>query len=84
MLGTGKLSISNPNLSVTAPEIDIGTEYSGVTSGKRVMGLIYYGSFALQTKALPFFTWDVPDDWTLEDAATVPLVYSTVSYYLYT
>jgi fatty acid synthase len=23
--------------------------------------------------------WDVPDDWTLEDAATVPVVYTTVS-----
>jgi len=23
--------------------------------------------------------WDVPDHWTLEDAATVPVVYGTVS-----
>lgn len=23
--------------------------------------------------------WDVPDDWTLEQAATVPVVYGTVS-----
>jgi hypothetical protein len=24
--------------------------------------------------------WDVPDNWTLEDAATVPVVYATVSW----
>lgn len=27
----------------------------------------------------PEFLWEIPDDWTLEQAATVPVVYSTVS-----
>lgn len=27
----------------------------------------------------PLFTWEVPDEWSLEDAATVPIVYATVS-----
>jgi fatty acid synthase, animal type len=25
------------------------------------------------------FLWKIPDEWTLEDAATVPVVYGTVS-----
>lgn len=26
------------------------------------------------------FSWPVPDDWTLAEAATVPVVYTTVLY----
>ena len=28
------------------------------------------------------FLWEVPDDWTLEEAVTVPVVYTTVYYAL--
>ncbi len=28
------------------------------------------------------FLWEVPDDWTLEEAASVPVVYTTVYYAL--
>lgn len=27
--------------------------------------------------------WEIPDEWSLEDAATVPVVYGTVSILLY-
>ena len=30
----------------------------------------------------PYLVWQVPESWTLEDAATVPVVYSTVIYAL--
>jgi len=30
-----------------------------------------------------YLTWNVPDEWTMEDAATVPCVYSTCYYALY-
>ena len=28
------------------------------------------------------FLWEVPDDWTLEEAATIPVVYTTTYYAL--
>lgn len=63
----------------TAPEINIGIEYSGITnSGKRVMGIICCEGLSLQLNCDPGFTWLVPDHWSLEDAATVPCVYATV------
>ena len=62
----------------------IGSEFSGIDrNGKRVMGVI--PSKAIATTCLindPDFLWSVPDRWSLEEAATVPLVYSTVYYSL--
>ena len=43
------------------------------------MGIVPYGDLASVAVADRSFLWDVPDDWTLEDAATVPVVYGTVS-----
>jgi hypothetical protein len=37
------------------------------------------GSQATMVAAHSDLLWDVPDEWTLEDAATVPVVYATVS-----
>lgn len=49
-------------------------------SGIRVMGLCDSGSLATQHTADRYFLIPVPDEWSLEDAATVPVVYSTVLY----
>lgn len=62
----------------------LGLEVTGVKNdGTRVMGI------ALNTSAISThynenkaLLWDVPDNWTLEQAATVPLVYTTV-YFAY-
>ena len=43
------------------------------------MGILPYGTLASVGVADKNMLWDVPDDWTLEDAATVPFVYGTVS-----
>ncbi|XP_030762870.1 fatty acid synthase-like [Sitophilus oryzae] len=57
-----------------------GIEYAGITKeGKRVMGLSN-NTIALQTVTDPIFTWNVPDYWTLEQAASVPSAY-IASYY---
>lgn len=58
----------------------IGMEFSGVTKkGKRVMGADRFsGVMTTHYKRSENLIWDVPDDWTLEEAATVPLVYSSV------
>lgn len=78
MISSGQLFF--PSMAYpTAPEVNIGLEYSGITShGKRVMGLVGGESLSLQLNTDPGFTWQVPDHWSLEDAATIPCVYATV------
>ncbi len=54
-------------------------EYSGKTSdGQRVMGLVPFKAMATYVNADINLMWPVPDDWTLEDAATVPWAYANV------
>jgi len=43
------------------------------------MGIVSHGTIGSVVVADKTMLWDVPDHWTLEDAATVPLVYGTVS-----
>ncbi|PNF24834.1 hypothetical protein B7P43_G15086 [Cryptotermes secundus] len=61
----------------------IGVEFSGRDQeGQRVMGIVNSGALATVVCVDKTFLWDVPDHWTLEDAATVPLVYATAYYAL--
>jgi fatty acid synthase, animal type len=58
----------------------IGFEFSGITkSGQRIMGFRKEGglmsSHCLQNDVI---SWNVPNTWTLQQAATVPIVYATV------
>jgi fatty acid synthase len=43
------------------------------------MGIVVEKALASMVVADTNMMWKVPDHWTLEDAATVPVVYSTVS-----
>jgi fatty acid synthase len=43
------------------------------------MGMLPHGAIASVVVADKTILLDVPDHWTLEDAATVPVVYGTVS-----
>jgi fatty acid synthase len=43
------------------------------------MGIVSHGALASAVVAGKTLLWGVPDHWTLEDAATVPVVYGTVS-----
>jgi fatty acid synthase len=43
------------------------------------MGMVPYGALASVIVADKTMLWDVPDHWTLEDAAAVPIVCGTVS-----
>jgi fatty acid synthase len=55
-------------------------EFSGCDQrGHRVMGMTSHEALASMLQADSAMLWDVPDHWTLEDAATVPVVYATVS-----
>ncbi|XP_070169898.1 fatty acid synthase-like [Polyergus mexicanus] len=62
----------------------IGMEFVGFNkNGQRIMGLCSNGGFANICKADKYLSWIIPDEWTMEDAATVPCVYSTCYYALY-
>jgi fatty acid synthase len=43
------------------------------------MGIVAQQALASMVLAKKNMLWKVPDHWTLEDAATVPVVYATVS-----
>ncbi|XP_074599362.1 fatty acid synthase-like [Brevipalpus obovatus] len=62
--------------------VKIGLEFSGYDeNGNRVMGMIPSGAMATQVSVCPEdFILPVPEDWSLEDAATVPVVYGTAVY----
>ena len=77
MLATGKLVMDAQDDSSL-----LGLEFSGRTcTGERVMGVIAHSAMATTCLVRDAaFLWPVPDHWSLEEAATVPVVYST-SYY---
>lgn len=54
--------------------------YVFIISGDRVMGLVSGGALGSTVEADPDFLWPVPDHWSLQDAATVPLPYA-IAYY---
>ncbi|XP_052871592.1 fatty acid synthase-like, partial [Anopheles cruzii] len=73
MLATGRLTLDTSFTSRLEQECVLGFEYSGVTTtGKRVMGIIPAGSMATLIEADPLFTLEVPEEITLEQAATIP------------
>jgi fatty acid synthase len=46
------------------------------------MGMIDNRALATQVSGDSQLLWEVPESWSLEDAATIPVVYSTVVYAL--
>lgn len=78
MNATGKLCLPQAD-EPTSPEVAIGLEYAGITgTGRRVMGLIRNDALSLQVQPDSDFMWDVPKEWSLDEAATIPCVYATV------
>ncbi|KAH6943563.1 hypothetical protein HPB50_024336 [Hyalomma asiaticum] len=68
---------------VLLPESSLGQEFSGTDqTGRRVMGLVSSQALATAVAADPILLWEVPDSWTLTEASTVPLAYSTAYYAL--
>uniref|UniRef100_T1L221 Carrier domain-containing protein n=2 Tax=Tetranychus urticae TaxID=32264 RepID=T1L221_TETUR len=82
LLATGRLTADAypPNNVETL----IGTEFSGITeSGRRVMGICHGKGIATKIPGKNIsILFDVPDAWSLAEAATVPNVYLTVYYAL--
>lgn len=74
---TGKLQTPLSS-ETTTEELHLGYEFAGICNKEKVMGLVESGGLSFQLESLPRFSWNVPDRWTLEDAATVPFAYAMV------
>lgn len=79
MLATGRLSVEVFGSSRLDQECILGFEYSGLNKkGERVMGTIISGAMATHLVPADNLVWKVPDQWSLQEAATCPVVYMTV------
>ncbi|XP_034563602.1 fatty acid synthase [Notolabrus celidotus] len=83
MLATGKLPPDAIPGDLALQQCMLGMEFSGRDpSGRRVMGLLPAKGLATSVDADKRFLWDIPSSWTLEQAASVPVVYATAYYSL--
>ncbi|KAG5883952.1 hypothetical protein JTB14_031777 [Gonioctena quinquepunctata] len=83
MTATGKINADAITTNRLEQECGQGFEFSGIDeSGRRVMGMVPHGALATFTIADEHLLWKVPDDWSLADAASVPVVYGTVIFAL--
>lgn len=84
MLATGKLPPDALPGDLALQDCILGLEFSGRDSkGQRVMGMV--AAKGLATTVLiddPEFLWPIPDNWSMEEASTVPVCYSTAYYAL--
>ncbi|KAL9707515.1 hypothetical protein quinque_011033 [Culex quinquefasciatus] len=79
MIATGRLTSDIMTQCRLEEECELGFEYAGITaSGKRIMGMRKSGCLATMVEGDPSLMWDIPDEWSLEEACTVPVVYLTV------
>jgi fatty acid synthase, animal type len=79
MLATGKISVETTGSDRLDQLCVLGLEYSGVTEdNKRVMGMILSGAMASHVQTDEVLYWTIPDEWTLEEAVTIPCIYGTV------
>lgn len=61
----------------------LGFEFAGrTTDGRRVKGLVANKGMATSVIPNPLFLWDVPNSLSLQEAATIPVVYATAYYAL--
>lgn len=76
---TGKSENVKRNVPFYEESSFIGHEFSGICNGRRIMGLVENRGLSLQREIDSYFTWDVPPEWSLQDAATIPVAYAIVS-----
>ncbi|XP_065209087.1 fatty acid synthase-like [Planococcus citri] len=84
MLASGKISTMDASMHDRLSECYTGIEFSGrYETGTRIMGAVPKEAIATMVEITPSMTWKVPDHITLEEAATIPVVYLTVVYALF-
>lgn len=81
MLASGKL-IPGPESSLF--DCILGLEFAGrrADTGDRVMGMVPFKGIATTVLTHRDFLWTVPAQWSLEEAASVPVIYITAYYAL--
>ncbi|XP_055591636.1 fatty acid synthase [Uranotaenia lowii] len=83
MLTSGKLGVDALPGDLPTQDCILGLEFSGRDStGRRIMAMVPAKSLATTCIAYRNMMWEIPDNWTMEQASTVPCVYSTVYYAL--
>ncbi|KAJ3652398.1 hypothetical protein Zmor_018367 [Zophobas morio] len=83
MAASGRVNVEMLSTHRIQQEYLVGFEFSGKDlRGRRIAGMIHNQGISSHVIVDPYLVWQVPDFWTLEEAATVPVVYSTVIYAL--
>ncbi|XP_055376639.1 fatty acid synthase [Condylostylus longicornis] len=83
MLSSGKLSADALPGDLAQQDCVLGLEFAGRDkSGNRIMAMVPAKSLATTCLASKRMMWKVPENWSMEEASTVPCVYSTVYYAL--
>lgn len=83
MLATGKLPPDAIPGDLSTQDCILGMEFSGRSStGKRVMGILPAKGLATAVDTNKRFLWNIPDNWSMEEASTVPVTYCTAYYAL--
>jgi len=83
MLATGKLPPDALPGNLAMQDCVLGLEFAGKDSnGHRIMGVVAAQGLATTVLADPTFMWKIPNNWTFEEAATVPVCYATAYYAL--
>ncbi|XP_066144652.1 fatty acid synthase-like [Euwallacea fornicatus] len=83
MVASGRINIKYYPESEVSKDCMLGLEFAGLTqSGKRVFGTLPYGACSSLVSADAYLIVDIPDYMTMEEAATIPVVYSTNYYAL--
>ncbi|CAD6242162.1 GSCOCG00009427001-RA-CDS [Cotesia congregata] len=84
MLATGKLPPDALPGDLAGQDCILGLEFAGRDSkGTRVMGMVAARGLATTVLADPGFMWEIPEKWSLEEAATIPVCYATSYYALF-
>ncbi|XP_026498403.2 fatty acid synthase-like isoform X1 [Vanessa tameamea] len=83
MTAMGRVSVDAVASGRLAQECVQGFEVVGRTcNGTRVMGMVRNSGMANMVVADKALVWGIPDEWTFEEAASVPVAYGTVYYAL--
>ncbi|KAJ8919481.1 hypothetical protein NQ315_002102 [Exocentrus adspersus] len=83
MSALGKISADMINQNRLEQECVQGFEFAGRDSkGNRVMGMIPAGALSSLLLNDIYFRFLIPENWSFEEAATIPVVYGTVIYAL--
>ncbi|XP_014481745.1 PREDICTED: fatty acid synthase-like [Dinoponera quadriceps] len=84
MIATGKVALNSSASIERNVDSLIGLEFVGFDEkGRRIMGICPNRGLSNIVIHDNIVSWVIPDEWTFEDAATVPCVYATIYYALY-